>query len=138
MIAALLQFNHRPAIKASLPSRLLSLFKQPSRLFIFRTLSTPVPFPIAKTANFRLARTALCIFRAVLDMDIRWLDPLSTASSRTIHPVLCRVFLVFHVPFTLEGCFEKFLDVLEGNEIGCAAFGGHMSGVFDGESENAA
>ena len=59
-------------------------------------------------------------------MNIRGLNPLPTASGRTVYTVLRRVFLVLSVPKNLELVIEETVDMLEGNGVLSATSGRHM------------
>jgi hypothetical protein len=106
MITAFLQFNHSPAIVASLPTSLLGGLQKSVRLFIFRTIFRTMPFSVAKTTDFGLTATAFPNFLAVLLMDIAWLNPFTTSPGRTVDTILGRIFSKFNIPVLLESVIK--------------------------------
>ena len=102
VIAAFLQFDHSPAVIASLPARLLCCFQEFVGLLILGTVLCAMPFPITKTANLCLTTTALPVLLAILLMDTSRLDPFATPSGRTIYTIFGGILCEFRVPIFLE------------------------------------
>lgn len=126
MITALLQFYHCPTAVTSLPASFLRCVEKFVGLFVLRAFATAMPLSIAQAANLCSTTTTLAILPTISLVDVRRLDPLSTSTCWTIDPVLCGELLELAIPSLLEFDIEKFVDVFEGNMVGCAAFRRHM------------
>ena len=70
-------------------------------------------------------------------MNIRRLNPLATASGRTVYTVLRRVLLVFSVPKNLELVIEETVDMLESDVVLSATSGRHMLRIRHRHGEDA-
>jgi hypothetical protein len=96
-----------------------------------------VPFTITKTANLCLATAALPILLPILLMDISRFNPLATASTRAVYPILRRELLELPIPSPLKIYIEQLVDVFEGYVVGDAALRWHMLWVDNGKFEEA-
>ena len=144
MIAPLLQLHGRATVETPLPPLLLRNLRKSCRGFVLRTLFPRMPAAVTCTAHLLAASRALPILPAPvraaagIDMNVGGLDPLAAAACGAVDPVLRGVFLIFLVPGLLELEIEEAVYVLEGDVVGGAAFGRHVLGVGDGQSEDAA
>ena len=140
MIATLLQLYHRFAIITALPAGLFGNLDKLLRLLVLGTFPARMPLTVAKTTHLQLAARAPAILASdrAIHVYVRRLDPLATASGRTVYAILCRILLVFPVPENLEFVVEEAIDVLEGDVVLRAAPGWHVLRIRYGHGENAA
>lgn len=104
-----------------------------------------MPAAVALRTHLCLAPRAFPIFTACvgaaasIGMDVGWFDPFAASALGAVESVLCGVFLVFLIPFHLEFKVEELVHVFERDVLGgVAAFRGHVLGIGDGKSEDAA
>lgn len=138
MVTALLQLNCGGAIETTLPAFLLGDLGETLGGFVLGAFATCVPFAIASAAHFCSAAATFSIFAATVgttrgvEVDICRFDPFATTPCRAVDAILGSVLLVFLIPFHLELCIEKFLDVFQGDVILSAAFRRHMLRISNG------
>ncbi len=132
VVTALLQFNSGGAIETALPAFLLGDFGETLRGFVLGAFATRMPFAIASAAHFCSTAATFPIFAASvgatrgIEVDVCRFDPFTTSSCRAVDAILGSVLLVFLIPFHLEFCIEKFLDVFQRDVVLSAAFRRHM------------
>lgn len=80
VIAAFFKFDHGGAVEASLPAFLLGDFDEFLGLFVFRAVSTGVPFAVADAANLGMTSFALPVLAAAVCINIFWFDPLAASA----------------------------------------------------------
>ncbi|KAI4252544.1 MAG: hypothetical protein LQ352_004238 [Teloschistes flavicans] len=104
-----------------------------------------MPPTVASSADVGFTARALAVFPALIvttqriqHVDIFGLDPFPTTSTRTVEAILGGIFLVLGIPLHFEFRVEELFDVMQGNVIGGAAFGGHVLRIGEGKVEDAA
>ena len=137
MIATLFQLDRGTTIVASLPSFFLGDFDKLLGGVVSRARAASMPTAIAGYAHFGSTSPAFTVFSSRIgsatgvNVNACGLDPLTTATSRTVQTVFGGVLLVLLVPFHLELEIKKFVYVFKGDVFWGAAFGGHMLWVGD-------
>lgn len=144
VVTALLELNRCGAVETPLPTLFLRDLGEASGCFVLRAVATCVPPSVARATNLCAATAAFPVFTPAgrapgrVKMDVGGLNPLTAAARGAVDAVFGGIFLVLLIPLHLETKIKKFIDVLQGNVVGGAAFGRHVLRIGHGEGEDAA
>ena len=116
VIASLFQLDHGRAVEASLPSFLLGDLGKFPRSFVLGAVPAGMPSSIAYATYFSPTTAASTVLTrtptgSVLNMNIRRLDPFTTAFGGAVDAILSGIFLILLVPLLFEADIKELFNM---------------------------
>jgi len=137
VVAAFFELDHCGTAVAALPAFFLDRLHETLCFRIFGTVAGGVHFAVTYSAHARAATFAFSYLAAALNGNVGGFDPFATAAGGTVKSVLRLVLGEFAIPGLFELLIEKLVHVLEVNMLVCTTPWWHVSGIGDGQLEDA-